>query len=293
MVPLPLEELDTRTGCIVDPSLIYLLLEDPVLAERDVPHTTAAIWQPSKEWIRASLDYNGISIAATRGDPGVRKVVIVGNTGKCTVIAGGKVTTGVIKDEDALASVNYVHDSVIAVGILGGIYRMNHANSWEDLTDEDVDENLSAVCAHPSGGLLVSGWRGMVALYSGGKVERIQSGTNVILTDIICDEDGEIVACGQRGTIIRGNKDSLRPLELAGITDDFWSIAKFQGVVYVSSITAIYMLVDDNALELVKFDGEEIPTSFYHLATYEDSLMLSVGQKDAVLFDGKEWIRIL
>jgi hypothetical protein len=85
----------------------------------------------------------------------------------------------------------------------------------------------------------------------------------------------------------------LRPLNLEGIIEDFWSIAKFQGNVYVSSITALYQLVDDESLELVEFDDEVIPTSFYRLDTYEDSLLLSVGQKDAVLFDGKAWTRIL
>jgi hypothetical protein len=293
MAPPSLEELKIRTGAIVDPNLIYLLMEDPVLAEQDVPHTTVAIWQPSKQWIRASLDYDGISIAVTPGDPGVRKVVIVGSTGKCTVIVGGKAMPGVIKDEDGLASANYVHGSVIAVGILGGVYRMQDRNSWEDLTNNSVEENLSAVCVHPSDGFLVCGWQGLMALYDRGTVERLESGTNVILASVICDNDGEIIACGQNGTIVRGSKDALKRLDLGRITVDFWSIVKFQGEIYVSSTTELYKLVDDDTLELITFDGEVIPTSFYHLDTYEDSLMLSVGQKDAVLFDGEEWTRIL
>jgi hypothetical protein len=268
-------------------------MEDPVLAEQDAPHTTVAIWQPGKEWIRASLTYDGISVAATRGDPGVRKVVIVGSTGKCTVIAGGKATQGVVKEEDALASVNYVRDSIISVGILGGIYKMKDANAWQELRHDDVEENLSAACAHPSGGVLVSGWRGLVALFSGSDVERLETGTNVILTDVICDGDGEILACGQKGIIVRGKKNALKPVTVEGVGEDLWSIAKFQGKVYASSTTALYELVDDETLKLVKFDGDEIPTSFYHLDTYNDSLMLSAGQKDAVLFDGKEWSRVL
>lgn len=291
--PPPLEELDIRTGAIADLSSVYLLMEDPVLAEQDIPYTTVGIWQSGEDWIRGSLDYNGISVMVMPYDPEVERVVIVGNTGKCTLIEDDQITPGIIKDEDALASVNHVHGSVIATGILGGLYRMQHADSWEALTHKDVRENLSAACAHPSGGILACGWRGLIALYNGGEVERIESGTNVILTDVICDQDGELFACGQRGTIVRGHKDALKPLELEGITDDFWSIAKFQGELYVASTIALYRLVDDETLELVKFAGEAIPTSFYHLDTYQDSLMLSAGQKDAVLFDGKEWTRIL
>ena len=181
----------------------------------------------------------------------------------------------------------------MAVGIIGGIYRMKDPHTWEELSNPSVTANLEAVCEDPSGGFLACGWDGLVAHYEGGSVEQLESGTNVILTDIICDDGGEIFACGQRGIILRGTKGALRPLNVEGIIEDFWSIAKFQGDVYVSSITALYKLVDDENLELVKFDDKVIPTSFYRLDTYEDSLLLSVGQKDAVLFDGKAWTGIL
>ena len=289
-----LDDFNIRTGCIVNPDLVYLLLEAPKIAEKDIPHTSIGVWQRNKDWIKASLDYDGISTAVCAGESGGMKVVIVGATGSFTAIDGGRATNGIIKKkEDALASVNNVHGSIIAVGILGRIYRMKDQSSWDDLTDESIKTNIESICEYPGGGFLVCGWQGLVALYDGDAAKRFESGTNVILTSIICDKDGEMLACGQKGTIVRGSKDSLKPLELEGITDDFWSIAKFQGEVYVSSITALYKLVDDETLELVKYDGEEIPTSFYHLDTYEDSLMLSVGQKDAVLFDGKEWTRIL
>jgi hypothetical protein len=289
-----LDKLSIRTGLIVDPDMVFLMLEDPTLAEEDVPHAGVAIWIKDRDWHRSRLDYNAISATVVPGEAGVsRQIIVVGNAGNFTVMSGGTTTHGVIMDEDGLASVNYVRGSVIAVGILGGVYRMQDRNSWEELTNKSVEENLSAVCAHPSGGFLVCGWQGLMALYDRGTVERLESGTNVILTGVICDNDGEIIACGQNGTIVRGSKDSLRRLDLDRITVDFWSIAKFQGEIYVSSTTELYKLVDDDTLELITFDGEVIPTSFYHLDTYEDSLMLSVGQKDAVLFDGEEWTRIL
>ena len=289
-----LDKSEVRTGRIIDPNTIVFLLEFPAVAQRDIPHTGVAIWQRGQDWLKRRLDYNGIDVTPIPGQSDSElRFVIIGNTGRYTAVMDGNSVSGIIVEEDALASANVVQDSVLAVGILGGVYRMQNTNSWEELTNENVEENLSAVCAHPSGGFLVSGWRGLVALYSGSDVERIETGTNVILTGIICDEDGEIFACGQRGIILRGTKDGLKPLNLEGITEEFWSIAKFQGEIYVSSTIALYKLVDDETLELVVFNGEEIPTSFYHLDTYEDSLMLSVGQKDAVLFDGEEWTRIL
>ncbi|MEH6814531.1 MAG: hypothetical protein V7677_18505 [Motiliproteus sp.] len=289
-----LDNFIIRTGCIVNPDLVYLLLESPEIAEKDIPHTSIGVWQRNKDWIKASLEYDGISAAVCAGDSGGKRVVIVGSTGNFTAIDGGRATNGIIKKkEDALASVNFVHGSVLAVGILGRIYRMKDPSSWDVLTNELIKTNIESSCEYPAGGFLVCGWQGLVAHYHGVVAERLESGTNVILTCIICDDDGEIFACGQKGTIVHGKKNSLKPLWLDGITDDFWSITKFQGEIYVSSTVALYKLVDDETLELVKFDGEEIPISFYHLDTYEDSLMLSVGKKDAVIFDGKDWTRIL
>ena len=210
-----LDELIIRTGRIVDPNMVFLLLEDPTLAEEDVPHAGVAFWIKARDWHRSRLDYNGISAAVVPGEAGVsRRLIVVGNTGNFTVMSGGTTTHGVIRNEDALASVNYVHGSVIAVGILGRIYRMIDSTSWEVLTDLSIDTNIESVCQHPTGGFLVCGWQGLIALYDRGAAERLESGTNVILTSVICDNDGEIIACGQRGTIVRGSKDSLKRLDL-------------------------------------------------------------------------------
>jgi hypothetical protein len=289
-----LSKNEIRTGRIIDQETVILLLEVIAAAHRDIPHTGIAIWRRFGGWNKLGLDYNGIDVTACPGRSSSEpSFVIIGNTGKYTAALDGSVVSGTIVEEDALASANVVRGSVMAVGITGGVYRMADLHTWSQLSNPLVTTNLEAVCEYPSGGFLVCGWDGLVAHYEGQRVDQLESGTNVILTDIICDDGGEIFACGQRGTILRGIKGALRPLHLEGIIEDFWSLAKFQGDVYVSSITALYKLVDDESLELVQFDGEEVPTSFYRLDTYEDSLLLSVGQKDAVLFDGKDWVRIL
>jgi hypothetical protein len=128
-----LDELIIRTGRIVDPNMVFLLLEDPTLAEEDVPHAGVAFWIKGGDWHQSRLDYNGISAAVVPGEASVGlRLIVVGNTGNFTVMSEGMTTHGVIKDEDALASVNYVDGMVIAVGILGGVYRMQDTNSWEE-----------------------------------------------------------------------------------------------------------------------------------------------------------------
>ncbi len=286
-----LEELVARTGKIVERDRIFLLLEDPELAEQDIPHAAVAIWQPDKEIVRASIEHNAISIAV---NPVTREIVMVGSGGRFTVTGGGKKTvTGTIREDYDFSKAAYADDSIIAVGIAGSVFRMTGRETWKDISRPEVDEILEAACSFPDGGFLVCGWNGLVAHYTERGVERCDTGSNVILTSLICDESGEILACGQRGTIVRGAKDALAPLDLEGVTEDFWSIARFQGEIYVASMNALYRLADDETLQLVKFEDEVIPTSFYHLDVFEDTHLLSVGMSDAVLFDGAEWTRIL
>jgi len=289
-----LEQFNLRTGRILNPDSAVVLLEDPVIAAQDVPYTVIAIWKRGHDdWYRGSIEHDGISAAII---PPIRdrekQLVIVGPSGKCTVMDSKAVTLGTIREDYDFSSVACVEGSAVAVGINGSVNRMLDRDAWSDLSHPDVSEVLEGICPYPKGGFLVSGWNGLVAHYDGKNVERCETGTNVILTGILCDDTGEIFACGQRGTIVRGTKDALAPLDLS-MSEDFWSIVRYQESIYVASTTGLYRLIDDDTLELVKFGDVVIPTTFYHLDVYQDTHLLSVGMKDAVLFDGTEWTRIL
>jgi hypothetical protein len=289
------EQFNLRTGRILNPDAAVILLEDPVIAAEDIPYTVIAIWKRGNpEWYRGSIEQNGVSIAVVPpiGDR-EKQLVIVGTSGKSTVMDSKGVTPGIIRQDYDFSAAALIEGSAVAVGINGSVNRLIDRDRWADLSQQDVvNEVLEGVCPYPQGGFLVCGWSGLIAHFGGKSVERCETGTNVILTGAICDESGEIHACGQRGTILRGTKDALVKLELPE-TEDFWSIVRYQGKIHVASTNALYRLRDDDTLELVKFEDEVIPTSFYHLDVYQDTHLLSVGMKDAVIFDGSAWTRIL
>lgn len=288
-----LEKYTIRTGRILGPDTVILLLESPEIAELDIPHAAIAIWRRGQDWIKHSVDFNAMAVSRLPNPSGSDvQFVIIGNTGKFAVVTDQGLGSGDIVVDDALASVTVVHSSVMAVGILGGIYQMTGPSTWQEVNTPSLTTNLSAICEYDASSSLVCGWEGLVAHLDGDNVRLLESGTNVILTSILCEES-QVLACGQRGTILQGGLDTLTPLFLDGITEDFWSIARFHGETYVSSIMGLYRVVDDETLELVKFEDEVVASTFYHLDNYEDSLLLSVGMKDAVLFDGQEWVRIL
>ncbi|WP_265594407.1 hypothetical protein [Haloferula sp. BvORR071] len=289
------DQFNLRTGRILNPDSVVLLLEDPVIAEEQVPYTLIGIWKRGQEeWYRGSVQHDGISAAVI---PPIadreKQLVIVGPSGKCTVMDSKAVTTDIIRKDYDFSAVACIEGSAVAVGINGSVNRMIDRAVWSDLSNPEVDEILEGICPYPPGGFLVCGWNGLVAHYQGKSVDRCETGSNAILTGITCDEDGLIHACGQRGTIIRGTKDALTRIDLPSVVEDFWSIVRYQGRIHVASNTALYRLKDDDSLELVKFEGEVIPTSFYHLDVFQDTHLLSVGMKDAALFDGTGWTRVL
>ncbi|HEX5244275.1 MAG TPA: hypothetical protein VFW23_13515, partial [Tepidisphaeraceae bacterium] len=113
--------------------------------------------------------------------------------------------------------------------------------------------------------------------------------TNLILTRVVCGGDGNVYACGQVGTLIRGRKAKWELIQHGATENDFWGLAWFGGSLYVATSKALYRL-EGNALTRVPI-GPDIPGSYYHLKSAYGELW-SIGPKDVMLFDGKNWTRI-
>ena len=289
------DDFSIRTGRIVNDEKIILLLEHDKMMNAGIPHTEVAISLKDKNWQRGSLKFNGIC-AVSLPEVAVEKFCIctIGDEGDFLEMNSGKTNAGKIENANGLASIDNINGEFVAVGILGKIFRKSVGSPWENISLNDAKINLESSCSYPKGGILVCGWEGGAAFVDDANKtsEIIETGTNVILTSICCDNNGEILICGQRGTILRGTKDNLNLLNI-DVKEDFWSIVKFKGLIYVSSISGLYILNDDNSLKRVVFEGEVIPSTFYHLDNYKNTKLLSVGRQDAVFFDGDNWERIL
>ena len=215
MLKVPsLEKYSIRTGCIVDENMLLLLLEDIELADEGLPYSGLAFWLRDKDWHLSRIDYDGISAKVISGSPTSRKTIVVGDSGDFSELMKGKVRHGVIKDGKGIASVKNIRGTVIAVGVLGKVFHMSDSGEWDDLRDKLIEENLESCCEYPSGGFLVCGWQGTIAHYNNGVVEKFESGINVNLTDIVCDNNGKIFSCGQKGTIVCGQKKCTKTFRI-------------------------------------------------------------------------------
>jgi hypothetical protein len=125
--------------------------------------------------------------------------------------------------------------------------------------------------------------------YDGHIWQQLQSPTNLILTDVCCAEDGNVYACGQAGTLLRGRNDTWDVIDHGATTEDFWSVVWIHGALYLSTMLGIFVLRDD-ALQMINM-GDDHASTYYHLSAADDVLW-SIGAKDLMAFDGTTWSRV-
>src|SRR5262249_53269381 len=121
------------------------------------------------------------------------------------------------------------------------------------------------------------GRRGEIWQYDGKLWAKLDSPTNMILTNVCCAGDGEVYACGRLGTLLRGRHQRWEPIEHEGTKEDFWGIAWFNSQLYLATLRAVFLLQGDKLRRIEM--GEDGAGSFYHLSSIEGELW-SVGPRE-------------
>jgi hypothetical protein len=119
--------------------------------------------------------------------------------------------------------------------------------------------------------------------------DQVDSPTNFPLISVCCAGDGLTYISGRAGTLLRGRGDQWSMLDQDETDEDLWSMAYFQGKLYLSSTRAVYTL-HGNTLSTVRF-GDDTPGTCFNLRIIGDVLW-SIGPKDIMEFDGRLWRRI-
>ena len=114
--------------------------------------------------------------------------------------------------------------------------------------------------------------------------------TTLAFFRVLCAEDGNVYAAGQGGIIFRGRGATWEVIDHRDMKDDIFDLEWFEDKLWISTMYSLHTL-EDGHLTLVDFDGEP-PSTCNHLST-ADGLLWSIGAKDVMQFDGKEWTRIL
>jgi len=150
---------------------------------------------------------------------------------------------------------------------------------------------LEAIAAFTPDEVYAVGADGAIVVLTPTKAERIDSPTNLVLSGICRGPNDLLYACGQKGVILCGRAHEWSIVEQDVTKEDLWSVCTFQGRVFLTSTHFLYEL-KGNKLVTVRFE-HDTPHTFCKLTASGDENLLSVGQRDALLFDGREWTRLI
>lgn len=203
-------------------------------------------------------------------------------------VAEGPRTRGPLRKIRGIGGLAY------AAGMNRQVYCRDKAGIWQAM-DTDMRPRkggpivgFESIDGFDAAEIYAVGWDGAMWLFDGKSWTEIASPTNLILTDVCCAGDGLVYAAGLKGLLLRGRGQQWEIVQAPTPIDDVWSIAWFQGSIFLSTFRGVYQLEKDDYV-LVDM-GIDPPATSFHLARATDQLW-SIGAKDVLVFDGQRWRR--
>lgn len=188
----------------------------------------------------------------------------------------------------------------LAIGSALQAYGSADLSAWQPIDsllagEKDLVHTLGyeRICIAGEDVAIAVGWKGLGARFHRRmRAERLDLPTNLDLYDVAATANGEVYACGDEGIVLRGDANAWRmiPNDITG--ERFWGVAAFAQRRFVSSMHMLYEVKPDG-LQQVDYADEDLPPSYtYRLSTGEDVLW-SIGTKQLVEFDGKNWRELI
>ncbi|MDP5240089.1 hypothetical protein Q9Q94_11140 [Uliginosibacterium sp. 31-16] len=227
-----------------------------------------------------------------------RFFAIVGATGSAYTTNGEEPNEAKIKEGSDYASeigllrgIRNIGGSLYACGMHGQIWKLGAGNNWSFMTKSLPRKNgFESLDGFNENEIYAAGWEGEIWQFDGQRWIQHDSGTNVILVDIICAGDGQVYAVGRGGMLVHGRGAAWETIKL-NLSVELWSLAWFKGELYACSTRDIFKW-DGETFVPMKIEGDRPNTLQYlNVSTHGEELCV-VGPKDLFRFDGTTWTRI-
>lgn len=188
-------------------------------------------------------------------------------------------------------SVTTISGTSYIVGYQGMVFKMKSFLEWELVgggLNEEID--LEDIDGYGHADLYVVGFNGGLYVFDGKKWNQLELPTNVTLGCVKCALDDRVFIGGDKGVLMVGYGNRWQIFDQDIITDDIWDIEEFNGIIYVSTLSGVYTIKEN---ELHKIDTGELSSATTYKLTVCDEVLWSVGAKDIFSFDGSAWSRIV
>jgi hypothetical protein len=286
-----------RTGVVRSASVGYLFAADLQRQEDDEPHSVF-FKRDGDKWVPGHTNFNVHSTCLIHWPEfGLLSMSASGDYLLQTA-KGPKGANVFAKSTPKPAKPRYgdirwvasIADKAYAVGHMGAVYRLDKLDQWARIDDglpEDFD--VECIAGFSDADLYAVGYAGQCWHFNGQAWSRCELETNAVLTRVCCAGDGQVYAGGHGGVLMVGRGQQWSVLANQEVTDDIWSVAWFEGALYVATMSELWRW-DGKDWTRVNF-GDDAPKTFYHLSCAPDA-MWSVGEEDVMCLTQGKWHRV-
>lgn len=198
-----------------------------------------------------------------------------------------------------LQEIREIGQSLVACGVNNQVYRRQANGTWALLNGSGLELRtqleditmLNSIDGTSESDIYTCGLQGQLYHFDGRKWTRLVLRTDENLNCVRCVSTKEVWVCGKNGTLLVGNAvDGFKDVSSIDDNQAFWSLTKFKGIVYVSSLDAGLFAYDGKSIS-------EVDTGFasglwvYELDSVPETLW-SFSPKEIASFDGLAWKRV-
>ncbi|AKV00171.1 hypothetical protein AKJ09_06834 [Labilithrix luteola] len=267
--------------------LVYLSLEDKGLKKKGKAHTRLGSIDGGEVGTVADVAWRTAGCCVVHKPK--EQFVAVSPDGRVLTYVGGEKLDERIEGATEIRGARAIDGYAYAFGMNREVFFRGKAKQWTAMhaTPARNNEVVGFEDLAGDGKLLYAvGWEGEIWRYAKKVWAQVESPTSKILSAVVKTDDA-FFACGQGGTLLRGDDDGWTQLK-SGVGEDLWDLCWFEGALYASSMSNVYRLDGDSLAVVPRGKG----TFDAYRLTSAQGVMWSVGQKNVLSLQDGKWTRL-
>ena len=313
-----------KSACVISDNLVYLSASLDNLDD-DAEYSRCILFDYNEGlqngWYYHDLEFDVVSVCYNNNENN-RKIFSMSNeghleefdgiNGKLSFIEGSGLNESWSLGKGYLFTIKSINNDIFSTGYESQIFRYID-NKWISFnnglitglhseidfsniesTKEEQDISVIDICGRYSGEFFCVGRigeSGLIAHYDGNQWNFLDRKTPATLYSLLLLKSGEILTSGTQGNLFLIKEDtSIQRLTDLKFSSDFYSLAEFNGDVYIGSSEGIY-IYSNQKLNKININSQIDENLIFKLEASQ-SYLWAFTNKFILRFDGVEWVII-